>query len=137
MRAWDDFVVSSHLAFAPAVAVAVLRAVYDAAVLITVMVFLSVWYHREAEKNTLVARIELCSTCALFAYGVAQCFHAPGVLVLAGEALCACVTVSTYAACFFICGNKALYNRWHPLGLHLVPAAWALAVAALHRSLLF
>ena len=137
MRDWNDFVVSSHLAFAPAIVVALVRGVYDALVLITVMVFLSVWYHREAEKNTLVAKIELCSTCTLFVYGIAQCFYAPSVLVLAGEALCAWVTVSTYISCFFICENKALYDRWHPIGLHLVPAVWALLVAALHERLIF
>jgi uncharacterized membrane protein YqaE (UPF0057 family) len=72
MRAWDDFVVSSHLAFLPAVVVALIRGLYDAAALITVMVFLSIWYHREAEKNQLIAKIELCSTCALFTYGFIQ-----------------------------------------------------------------
>ena len=77
-RSWNDFVVSSHLAFVPAVLVGLYRGVFDAVVLITVMVFLSVWYHREAEKNQFVARIELCSTCLLYMYGVAQCFHAPG-----------------------------------------------------------
>jgi len=42
MRAWDDFVVSSHLAFAPAIVVALIRGLYDAVALITVMVFLSI-----------------------------------------------------------------------------------------------
>jgi hypothetical protein len=51
MRDWDDFVVSSHLAFVPAVVVALVRGVYDAVVLISVMVFLSVWYHRESIMN--------------------------------------------------------------------------------------
>ena len=82
MRGWDDFVVWSHLAFAPAVVIALARGVYDALALISVMVFLSVWYHREAESNKLVAKIELCSTCTLFAYGIAQCFYAPGLAVL-------------------------------------------------------
>ena len=65
MRARDDFVVSSHLAFLPAVVVALIRGLYDAVALITVMVFLSIWYHREAEKNQLIAKIELCSTGAV------------------------------------------------------------------------
>ena len=137
MRGWDDFVVWSHLAFAPAVVTALARGVYDALFLISVMVFLSVWYHREAESNKLVAKIELCSTCTLFAYGIAQCFYAPGLAVLTAEVLCAWVTVGTYLSCFYIYQNKAAYDRWHPIGLHLVPAAWALLVAALHEPLLF
>jgi hypothetical protein len=56
-RNWNDFVVSSHLAFLPAVVVALIRGLYDAATLITVMVFLSIWYHHEAEKNPFIARI--------------------------------------------------------------------------------
>ena len=137
MRAWDDFVVSSHLAFLPAVVVALVRGLYDAGVLITVMVFLSIWYHREAEKNQFIAKIELCSTCALFVYGASQGFYAPSAPMLAAEVICASITVSTYIACFFISQHKHLYDRWHPIGLHLVPAVWALLVAAFHESLLF
>lgn len=136
-RDWNDFVVSSHLAFLPAVVVALIRGLYDAAVLIAVMVFLSIWYHREAEKNQFIARIELCSTCALFAYGAAQWLHAPGMLVLTAEVICAWITVSTYISCFFIAQHKHLYDLWHPIGLHLVPALWALLVAAFHGRLLF
>jgi hypothetical protein len=137
MRAWDDFVVSSHLAFLPAVVVALIRGLYDAAALITVMVFLSIWYHREAEKNQLIAKIELCSTCALFIYGVLQCFLAPGMLVLLFEVQCAFITVLTYISGFFIYKHKHLYDFWHPIGLHLVPALWALLVASFHQRLLF
>jgi hypothetical protein len=137
MRAWDDFVVSSHLAFLPAVVLALVRGLWDAAVLIIVMVFLSIWYHREAEKNQFIANIELCSTCALFIYGASQGFYAPSASMLAAEVICASITVSTYIAGFFICQHKHLYDLWHPIGLHLVPAVWALLVAAFHESLLF
>jgi hypothetical protein len=44
-RAWDDFVVSSHLAFLPTVVVSLIRGLYNEEELITVMVFLSIWYH--------------------------------------------------------------------------------------------
>ena len=36
-----------------------------------------------------------------------------------------------------MCENKDLYDRWHPIGLHLVPAVWALLVAVLHERLIF
>lgn len=137
MRTWDDFVVSSHLAFLPAIVVALARGVYDASVLIAVMVYLSVWYHREAEQNKRIAKIEMCSTYTLFAYGAWQFLHAPGLQILALEVLCACITVSTYVAGFYIYQHKYCYNRWHPIGLHLVPAVWALSVAAFHERLFF
>ena len=137
MRDWDDFVVSSHLAFLPAVVVALVRRVYDAAALTSVMVFLSIWYHREAEKNQLIAKIELCSTCTLFVYGISQCFYAPGIPVLTAEVLCAWITVCTYIAGFFMSAHKHIYDFWHPIGLHLVPALWAFLVASFHPRLLF
>ena len=134
-RAWNDFVMSSHLAFLPGIAVASARGLYDAAVLISVMVFFSLWYHREAEKNRLVARVELCSVCALFAYGSLQCREAPDALALSAEVVCACVTVATYVAGFFMCDDRRCYDFWHPIGLHLVPALWSLLVAGTHPSL--
>ncbi len=137
MRDWDDFVVLSHLAFLPAVVVALVRRVYDAAALTSVMVFLSIWYHREAEKNQLIAKIELCSTCTLFVYGISQCFYAPGIPVLTAEVLCAWITVCTYIAGFFMSAHKHIYDFWHPIGLHLVPALWAFLVASFHQRLLF
>ena len=137
MRAWDDFVVSSHLAFLPALVVAFVRGVYDAFVFTAVTVGLSVWYHREAENNKFIAKIELFSTHTLFAYGIWQFFYAPGSLFLAAELLCACITTSTYIAGFFIDKHSYTYDLWHPVGLHLLPAVWALLVAAFHERLLF
>jgi hypothetical protein len=84
---------------------------------------------REAETNKLIAKIELCSTCALFTYGFIQCFLAPGMLVLLFEVQCAFITVLTYISGVFMYEHKHLYDFWHPIGLHLVPALWALLVA--------
>ena len=93
------------------------------------------WYHREAEKNRLVARVELCSVCALFAYGSLQFRQAPDALALSAEVVCACVTVATYVAGFVMCDDRRCYDFWHPIGLHLVPALWSLLVAGTHPSL--
>ena len=100
MRAWDDFVVSSHLAFLPAVVLALVRGLWDSAVLIIVMVLLSIWYHREAEKNQFIAKIELCSTCALFIYGASQGFYAPSAPMLAAEVICASISRVFYTHLF-------------------------------------
>lgn len=32
--------------------------------------------------------------------------------------------------------DKRLYERWHPIGLHVVPGAWSACVASGHASLL-
>ena len=134
-RPWNDFVVYSHLAFAPAIAVGLVRGVYDAVVLTTVMVVLSVWYHREAEANVVVARIELGSTTTLFVYGIVQAAHCPTAALQAFELWCAAVVLGTYAACFWLVHSPKQYNVWHPLGLHVVPALWALAVGLWHQCL--
>jgi hypothetical protein len=113
--------VSSHLAFLPAVVVALVRGLYDAVVLIAVMVFLSIWYHREAEKPQFLAKIELCSTCALFIYGASQGLYAPSAPMLAAEVICASITVSTSIAGFsfpstsiFMTGGTRSDSTWCP-----------------------
>tara|TARA_B110000008_G_C16790119_1_gene492298 strand:+ start:171 stop:701 length:531 start_codon:yes stop_codon:yes gene_type:complete len=136
MRAWGDFVVSSHASFVPAQVVALARGVYDAFVLTSVMLVLSVCYHRTRESNSAVARVELCSTSALFVYGLAQARVCPHALLQGFELACAGLVLATYAASFRLVHTPAAYDLWHPLGLHVVPAAWALAVAVWHECLL-
>ena len=135
VRAWDDFVVASHVFFLPAQIAALARGVYDAFALTSAMLVLSVWYHRSHERNVAVARIELCSTSALFAYGMAQARVCPHAVLQFFELVCAALVLATYAACFRLVHSPAAYDRWHPLGLHVVPAAWALAVGLWHECL--
>ena len=141
-RKWSDFVVSSHLAFIPSIFISVLRELYEAAILVSVMTTLSVLYHREEEKNQRVAAVELCSTTLLFAYGVFQMLHCPLIFLFSIdifllEVFCAAVTIATYLCCFFINKNKRLYDLYHPIGLHLFPSFWALLVALYHHSIVF
>ena len=136
MRAWEDFVVASHASFVPALVVALARGVYDALALISVMHVLSVCYHRTRESNAAVARVELCSTSALFVYGLAQAHACPHALLQGFELACAAPVLLTYASCFRLVHAPAVYDLWHPLGLHVVPAAWALAVVGWHECLL-
>lgn len=134
-RAWHDFVVYSHIAFVPAIVVGLVRGVYDAVFLTAVMVVLSVWYHREAEANVVVARVELCSTTTLFVYGIVQVAYCPTAALQAFELCCAAVVVGTYAACFWLVHSPERYDLWHPLGMHVVPAVWAFAVGRWHQCL--
>lgn len=136
VRAWSDFVVASHLCFVPAQVIALARGVYDAFVLTSAMLVLSVCYHRTRESNAAVARIELCSTSALFAYGLAQAWVCPHAVLQGFELACAVLVLATYAACFRLVHTPVVYDLWHPLGLHVVPAAWALTVGLWHECLL-
>lgn len=136
VRAWGDFVVASHAFFLPAQVAALARGVYDAFALNSTMLVLSVCYHRLRESNAAVARIELCSTSILFVYGLAQAWVAPHAALQGFELACAVLVLATYAACFRLVHTPAAYDRWHPIGLHVVPAAWALAVGLWHECLL-
>ena len=48
----------------------------------------------------MIAKTELCSTCALIIYGFSQCFDSPGIQVLSFEVACAFITVLTYISGF-------------------------------------
>lgn len=132
-RQWGDFVVASHLFFVPALAVGLVRALWDMLALTSVMLVLSVWYHRTHEKNAAVARVELCATTSLFLYGLAQAYVCTSTALQLFELASAFTVLATYAACFHIVHTPEQYDLWHPLGLHVVPALWALAVAQWHE----
>ena len=53
--------------------------------------------------------------------------------MLTAEVLCVWITVVMYLSCFYICQNKAVYDCWHLIGLHLVPTLWSLLVAVMHE----
>lgn len=55
---------------------------------------------------------------ALFMYGTAQTFYSPTHALLFANGAC---FLATAGAFFATNTNKSLYDRWHPLGLHLVP----------------
>ena len=72
---------ASHASCLPAQVAALGRGLYDASVSTSLLLVLSVCYHRTHESNAAVARVELCSTAALFVYGlmhVCVCEHVCG-----------------------------------------------------------
>ncbi len=136
LRAWGDFVVASHAAFVPALLVALAHGVYDVLVLMIPMLVLSVCYHRTREKNAAVARVELCWNAVVFLYGLMQARVCPHWLLQAFELTCAGLVLATYFACFYLMHMPAVYDFWHPIGMHVVPAVWILAVTLEHECLL-
>lgn len=138
MRAWCDKQVVSHLAFVPAIPVALFGrepAFVEPLFFVVPLLILSTLYHRHHEPvATLLSRTELAAAFGLYFYGCAQLFHAPSWTSFAACGVCCVVTSSVY-----ILTNprvkKLDWDAWHYVGMHLVPGAWALVVALCHAPL--
>lgn len=135
-RDLNDPMMFSHAAFVPGIGVAVSRGMYDLAGLQSLLLVLSMLYHQNCEKASLLARVEGSVAKTFFVYGVAQIANSPPDLdpALYGlEVGCAAATVGTFLATNLW---PSLYEAWHPLGLHVVPGLWSLLVALNHFPLL-
>ena len=135
VRPWSCPMVWTHSAFVPPALAAAAYGVDDLALLQTATLCLSLAYHRNYERPGALARCEGVAAKALFVYGTAQLFHCPsdappGLFALEGA--CFAVSLGSFLATNL---SPALYDRWHPLGLHVVPGVWAFAVATHHAQL--
>lgn len=135
-RQWCDMQMCSHLALLPGICIAAARVppLLELVSLQSVVVVLSLIWHRNHERECGLAKVEHFFAHALFAYGVVQTWFAPTPDVFAIEMLCACGTLGTYAATSV---RPELWETWHPIGLHVVPGLWSGLIAALHERLLF
>lgn len=135
-RPWYDAQVITHLALLPAIIIAAARKppLLELVTLQSVVVVLSLVWHRNRERECCLAKIEHLFAHALFAYGALQTWFAPAPDVFAIELLCASGTLATYVATTV---RPELWETWHPIGLHLVPGVWSAVIAALHERLLF
>lgn len=133
-RAWSDPQMYTHMAFLPALWIALCRdpPMFDLVLLQTAMCVLSLWYHRNREHECTLASIEHAFAHALFAYGVAQTILSPGMWILMANLACACATSTVYVVTY---DNKALWERWHAIGLHVVPGLWSTIIASYHDAL--
>ena len=133
-RTWSDPQMYTHLALVPGVWIALCREppMLELVVLQSIVCVLSLWYHRNYECECLMSSIEHAFAHALFAYGVAQTFLSPGVLILMANLACACATSTVYVVTY---DNKALWERWHAIGLHVVPGIWSFIIASYHEAL--
>ena len=134
-RDWSDNMMWTHAAFVPPALAAGANGVYDLAALETTALILSWAYHRNYERPGALARCEGVAAKALFCYGAAQLFNCPSTApgeLLALEWACCGLTLSAFLATNL---RPALYDRWHPLGLHIIPGVWAFAVATHHTQL--
>ena len=134
-RAWSDPQMYTHLALVPGVWVALQRdpVMLEMVVLQSIVCVLSLWYHRNYECECGMAKVEHAFAHALFAYGVAQTFLSPGVWTLVLNLACACATSTVYVVTY---DNKALWEQWHAVGLHVVPGLWSTIIASYHEALI-
>lgn len=132
-RSWLDKHVISHLAFLPAIYVALIRdpPFLELAVLVTDVVILSVYYHRLHEpRGTGLARIEAFFAFLLYLYGIAQIFNTDieeHPIAFLSSLLMLCVISFTYTTGQI--WSAAYWDYSHSIGMHLVPAAWCYVVA--------
>ena len=134
-RAWRDPQVYTHLALLPGILIALCREppLLELVLLQSIVCVLSVIWHRNHEHECALAKIEHAFAHALFVYGALQTLYSPSVSILCMNLACACVTLTVYVATN---RRRELWEKWHPLGLHVVPGIWSLVIAWYHDSLL-
>jgi hypothetical protein len=125
----------THLALVPGIFIAASRVpmMLELVILQSIVVVLSLIWHRNHERECGLAKMEHFFAHALFAYGVVQTWFAPTSVAFAVDAACACLTLGTYAATY---SSPELWATWHPIGLHVVPGLWSASIAAFNESLL-
>lgn len=133
-RAWSDPQVYTHMAFLPALWVALCRdpPMFDLVLLQTAVCVLSLWYHRNREHQCTLASIEHAFAHALFVYAAVQTLYSPAVWILALNIACLSATLTIYVVTNT---EKELWETWHPIGLHVIPGFWSTVIASYHDSL--
>ena len=93
----------------------------------------SLAYHARGERPGAIAKVEGSLAKALFVYGSLQTFvNAPND-VFAAECVCFAATLGAFLLTNL---RPETYEKWHALGLHVVPGVWGAIVACRHESLL-
>ena len=133
-RKWlDVMVLPSHAPMLASSWFSLSSGVVELGLLSFVTLVLSILYHRRYEKPGKLCTAEGITAKVLFVYGVLQMPRAPSLPLFRAELLCAVGT-----ALFFVATNafKSTYDSFHPLGLHIIPAAWC-AIVGLHHAPFF
>ena len=132
-----DFTLS--LSSCNAIGAAAQHEVQELALLQSVVVCFSVAYHRVYEAPGAVAHCDGAAAKALFVYGTAQTLlNCPSVFGLfEAEMTCGVATTSIFLVTNIRKHDTKQYDRWHPLGLHMMPGIWSYLVATNHSALFF
>ena len=130
-RSWTDLQMTSHVAFVPAIAISAFKlpdvavdfgfqagTLPELAALQSVVLGLSLLYHHNYERPGRLAGVEALCAKMLFVYGTAQTFYSPSDMLLVANSMCFLLTAGTFVITNL---EKSLYERYHPIGLHVIP----------------
>ena len=131
-RSLLDYHIWSHIFFVFGFFTALYTGLYELAALVLPVIIFSVWFHIRAERPGIIADVDRLFARILFVYGTIQIFYSPTSIELAVETLMAILTVGIWR----ITIQWPIYNeRYHPLGLHVIPGLWTCLVAWRHPTL--
>jgi hypothetical protein len=133
---WTDFQITSHFIFVVAIVWCLCCHFCELAYMTSIVLFFSVWYHKNREHTGLVASLDSVCAKSFFIYGVVQTLHSPSTAVFCVNAAFAVTTSACFAATHWD-ADPSLYDRVHPLGLHICPGIWALFVICTHEPILW
>jgi len=132
---WSDFQITSHFIFVVAIVLSLCRHFCEMAYMTSVVLFFSVWYHKNREHIGLVASVDSVCAKSYFIYALVQMSHSPSVLVFCVNAVFALTTTVCFVATH-LNHDPSLYAWIHPFGLHICPGIWALFVICTHEPIL-
>jgi hypothetical protein len=131
-RSIFDTQIYTHIPFLYAIYLAFANHLYDLFLLLTLVIPLSVAYHLTYERPGLLAQVEGFMAKMLFLYGLVQIPLAKSITLLALELVFLVITAIVFVSTNIY--KETLYDSWHWL-MHVVPAFWAILVAAYHSPI--
>lgn len=137
-RQWHDAQVWTHVFFVPGL-VCSFFTLPELCLILSVVFVLSIANHVNYERDGLLSMVEGVAAKFLYVYGVAQLCHRPSQLAFMIEIMCFGWTTTTFLVTLALDlynTSRTLWDFYHPLGMHVVPAVWVLVTAASHPPLL-
>lgn len=129
-----DFQIISHIPFAAVVVLSIYREFYEMTVLVGLVLVTSLLYHIHAEERTACSYVDNVTAFTLSVYGNVQLFFSPSALVLGVN-----LSLGLCSALIFVLGYThtclPYYSVLHPIGLHIMPAAWSAMVVLFQEPL--
>lgn len=134
-RSWRDKHVLSHVAFLPCIMIAAFREppFWELIGAVVPVLVLSTAFHRAHEpRGSVLARCEGVCAHLLYAYGCAQLLAVPSVeLGIVYTLFWFCTTITHFCTP----AGSLKWDRWHSVGMHLVPGVWCSLVARFNQPL--
>jgi len=134
-RTWTDFQITSHFIFVVAIFLSLCRHFCELAYMTSMVLFFSVWYHKNREYLGLVALVDSFCAKSFFVYALVQTSRSPSIYAFGVNAAFALTTSVCFVATH-LNTDPSLYAWIHPLGLHVGPGIWTLFVSCTHEPII-